>query len=472
MINKPQKNKLFKKMHKHIERKGNMSLAFFLLVLILNTFSTKITAQKQDNQTYNLSLQQCVDFACQHQVDVVNSQIDEQISQGKVNEILGLGLPQINGSFNYQDFVHLPTQLIPAEFFGGPAGSYVGLQFGTQFVGTADVSASQLLFDGAFFLGIKASKSYLELSRKNTTRTKIETIASVTKAYYSVLVADQKMTLMTANVERLKKLQDDTKAMFDNGFVEKIDLDRITVAYNNITSERDNVERLIALSYYLLKFQMGMDQNAILKLSDQINSMELINWEVKTDGFDFTKRIEYSIMEAQKTLGFLDVKRYKSGYYPILYAYSDLSTANYVNTWNITETKQKWYPTGLIGAKLTVPIFDGQQKHARVVQAELNLRKINNQEQNLQNALSFQVTSSKTNYDNSIANLKVQKDNITLAENIYHVTMKKYENGVGSNIEVITAQTDLKQAQDNYYQALFDAVNAKVDLDKALGNIK
>src|ERR1035438_8568847 len=232
------------------------------------------------------------------------------------------------------------------------------------------------------------------------------------------------MYLMNANVDRLKKLQDDSKAMFDNGFVEKIDLDRITVAYNNISSERDNVERLISLSYYLLKFQMGMDQNAILKLSDQINSMELVNWDVKTDGFDYTKRIEYSIMETEKTLKFLDLKRYKSGYYPSLYAYGDVSTANEVNTWNITETKQKWYPTGLIGAKLTLPIFDGQQKHARVVQAELNLKKINNQEQNLQNVLSFQVISAKTNYENSITNLKVQKDNITLAENVYTVTMK------------------------------------------------
>ena len=121
------------------------------------------------------------------------------------------------------------------------------------------------------------------------------------------------------------------------------------------------------------------------------------------------------------------MKRYKSGYYPSIYAYGDLSTANEVNVWNITESNQKWYPTGLIGAKLTLPIFDGQQKHARVVQAELNLKKIDNQEQYLQNALSFQVTSAKTTYDNSIANLKVQKDNITLAENVYHVTMRKYE---------------------------------------------
>ena len=472
MINNFPKNNHQIIRQKHNKRLDKRLLLVFLLLSIMSPFASITYAQKKDNQTYNFSLQQCIDFAYQNQVDVKNSQVDEQISQAKVNEILGLGLPQINGSFNYQDFVKLPTQLIPAQFFGGPPGTYIGLQFGTQFVGTADVSASQLLFDASFFIGLKASKAYLELSRKNTSRTKIETNAAVTKAYYSVLVAAEKMTLMDANVDRLKKLKDDTQAMWDNGMIEKIDLDRVTVAYNNIVSERDNVARLIALSNYLLKFQMGMDQTAALTLTDQINSMELINWDINTSGFDYTKRIEYSIIESEKTLGFLDLKRYKSGYYPSIYAYGDLSTANEVNTWNITESNQKWYPTGLIGAKLTLPIFDGQQKHARVVQAELNLKKIDNQEQYLQNALSFQVTSAKTTYDNSIANLKVQKDNITLAENVYHVTMRKYETGVGTNLEVVTAQTDLKQAQDNYYQALFDAMNAKVDLDKALGNIK
>ncbi len=451
---------------------GNTAFYSALLMLVLLAGTFLAHAQKKDSETFNYSLKQCIDYAYQNQIDVVNAQLDEKISQAKINEIIGSGLPQLNSSFDLKDFLAIPTQLIPGEFFGGKTGTFIPVKFGTRYNTSADLTASQLLFDGSYLVGLQASKTYYELSQKNTSRTKIEIAATVTKAYYSVLVAAEKMNLIDANVTRLKKLMDDTKALNDNGFVEKIDLDRVTVAYNNILVEKEKMARYIALSYNLLKFQMGMNQNAALTLTDNLNGLDLGNWEMKTDGFDYTKRIEFSLMDVQRRLGYLDLKRYKSGYYPSLFAYADLNYAQYGNTLEITNPHVKWYPTGLIGAKLTLPIFDGFQKHARIVQATLNLKKIDNQKQNLENALTLQMSSAKTTYDNSVANLKVQKDNIALAENVYNVTKKKYDQGVGSNLEVVNAQTALKEAQDNYYGALFDALNAKVDLDKALGNIK
>ena len=412
-----------------------MKQKFFLAFIILFYISSNIKAQKLTNETYNFSMQQCVDFANKNQVDIVNSQYDEGIAKGKINEILGSGLPQVNGSLALNDFLQIPTQLIPGEFFGGKPGTFIAIKFGTQYNTTADLTISQLLFDGGFIVGIQASKTYFELSQKNSTRTKIETDAMVMKAYYSVLVAEEKMNLIDANVERLKKLYDDTKAMNDNGMVEKIDLDRVSVAYNNLKVEKDKITRFIALSYNLLKFQMGMDQKATLTLTDKLNSLELINWDIKTDGFDYTKRIEYSLMESQRKLGAFDIKRYKMAYYPSLVAFADVSANLYENKFDISGS-QKWYQTSLVGAKLTIPIFDAQQRHSRVVQAQFNLKKIENQQRNLENSLNLQLTSAKTTYDNSIANLKVQKDNITLAENIYNVTKTKYENGVGSNLEV------------------------------------
>ena len=448
-----------------------MKQKIFLSIILLFYISANIKAQKSNNETYSFSMQQSVDFANKNQVDIVNAQYDEVIAKAKVNEIFGSGLPQVNGSVSVDDFLQIPTQLIPGEFFGGKPGTFIPIKFGTQYNTTGDLTISQLLFDGSYIVGLQASRTYFELSQKNSTRTKIETDALVMKAYYSVLISEERMTLIDANLERLKKLYDDTKAMNDLGLVEKIDLDRVSVAYNNIKVEKEKMVRFIALSYNLLKFQMGMDQKTALTLTDKLNSLELINWEVKTDAFDYTKRIEYSLMETQRKLGAFDIKRNKMAYYPSLAAFADISENLYEDKFDISGS-QTWYRTELIGAKLTIPIFDGQQRHSRVVQAQFNLKKIENQEKNLENSLNLQVTSAKTTYDNSIASLKVQKDNIALAENIYNVTKTKYENGVGTNLAVIIAQTDLKEAQDNYYGALYDAIVAKVDLDKALGNIK
>ncbi len=435
-------------------------------------FSPATKAQKKEGDTYSFSLQQCIEYAYQNQAKVLNAQLDEKISKSKVNELIGSGLPQLNSSFDIKDFVKLPVQLIPGEFFGGRPGTFIPVTFGTRYNATADLTASQLLFDGTYLVGLQASKTYYELSQKSTTRTKIEAAAGVSKAYFSVLVTAEKINLIDANVARLKKLMDDTKAMYDNGFVEKIDLDRITVAYNNLLVEKEKIMRYTALSYNLLKFQMGMDQKTVLTLTDKLNSLESITKDQKTDGFDITKRIEYSLMETNRRLGELDLKRYKFGYLPSLVAYGDLSAAAYRSKFDITDTKQRWFPTGLIGAKITLPIFDGFQKHERVVQAKLGLQKIDNQKKDLENALNLQLISAKTSFDNSSENLKVQKANIELAENVYNVSKKKYEQGVGSNLEVVTAQTSLKEAQDNYYSALYDVLIAKVDLDIALGNIK
>jgi len=448
-----------------------MKQKIFFLLIISFYISSNIKAQKSNNETYGFSLQQSVEFANKNQVDIVNAQYDEVIAKAKVNEIFGSGLPQVNASGTFNDFLQIPTQLIPGEFFGGKPGTFIPIQFGTQYNTTGDVGISQLLFDGSFLVGLQASKTYFELSQKNSTRTKIETDALVMKAYYSVLIAEEKMTLIDANVERLKKLYDDTKALNDNGMVEKIDLDRVSVAYNNIKVEKEKMVRFIALSYNLLKFQMGMDQKATLTLTDKLNSLELINWDVKTEDFDYTKRIEYSIMEAERKLDALNIKRYKMAFYPSLAAFADINTNLYENKFDLSGSEH-WYQTSLVGAKLTLPIFDAQQRHSRVVQAQFTLKKLENEEKNLGNSLNLQLTSAKTTYDNSIASLKVQKDNITLAENVYNVTKKKYENGQGTNLEVVTAQTALKEAQDNYYGALYDAIVAKVDLDKALGNIK
>src|SRR5665213_1967918 len=389
MMNNSKKNK-----NKNKEMKQILSI-----LLIFFCISSNIKAQKATNETYSFSMQQCVDFAAKNQVDIVNSKYDEVIAKAKINEILGSGLPQVNGSVSLDDFLQIPTQLIPGEFFGGKPGTFIPIKFGTQYNTTGDLTISQLLFDGSYFVGLQASKTYFELSQKNSERTKIETDALVMKAYYSVLIAEEKINLIDANVDRLKKLFDDTKVMNDNGLVEKIDLDRVSVAYNNLKVEKDKMTRFIALSYNLLKFQMGMNQKATLTLTDKLNSLELVNWDVKTDAFDYTKRIEYSLLESQRKLGAFDMKRYKMAYYPSLAAFADLSANLYENKFDISGS-QTWYNTSLIGAKLTIPIFDAQQRHSRVVQAQYNLKKIENQQQNLENSLNLQLTSAKTTYDN------------------------------------------------------------------------
>jgi len=444
-----------------------------LLIIGLAIIAISSFAQSKDSASYSFSVQQAVDFAFQNQHDIKNATIDEEIAKKKVSEITGMGLPQINSSFDIKKFLELPTSLIPAEFFGGPPGTFAALKFGTTYQATAGLDASQLIFSGDYFLGLQAAKVYVELSTKAIQRSQIEIDAAVSKAYYTVLINEERMKLMDANIERIKKAMDDTKALLDNGFVEKIDLDRLTVTYNNLLIEQDKVQRLLKLGTYLLKYQMGMDINADLTLTDKLSDIKLdIANNVTAEKFDYSKRVEYNLFETQFKLANLDLKRNHFSYLPNAFAYGALSGSAYRQQFDLFSRKAAWYPTSLIGAKVTMPIFTGLQRNAKNQQAKLSVQKAENNMEFIKKSIDLELTSSMTMLQNASVSLENQKKNIAIAEDVYRVSKIKYEQGVGSNIEMINAETALKESQTNYFNALFDALVAKIDFDKANGNLK
>ncbi len=427
----------------------------YLSLIIWFCFGLSAKAQQADTVAA-FSLKQAIEYAQNHQVSILNARIDEDIAKNTVKQTIGIGLPQVSGNANFQDFIKLPTSLLPGEFFGQP---------GTQI----PVQLNQLLFDGSYLVGLQASKTYKELSNKNLTRTRIETSVAVTKAYYSVLVSNEQLNLVDANLERLKKSLNDTEAMFKNGFVEKIDVDRLTVLKNNLETERENVIRLLALNVNLLKFQMGMTVNSKLILTDSIASLQADQAIVATDTTAYRNRIEYSLLETQKKLNEFDLKRYKSQFLPSLSAFGSTSQSFQSN--NFSQLFNTNFPSTIIGLRLSVPIISGGIKINQVRNAKLAILKTQNDLVNLQNGINLEVDQAQTTYLNSLKSLDNQKRNMELAQEVLRVSKIKYEQGVGSSIEVTTAETSLKEAQNNYINALYDLMINRVNVEKATGKI-
>jgi outer membrane protein len=438
----------------------------------LACFAT-LGAQQIDTGSYSYSLQQCVDFAKQHSVAVQNAVLDQQAASYKVKETTGAYLPQVNGSFSIQHFAEIPTTVVPGDgpppFGGGPPGSYLHFSLATSDNATLGFSGTQLLFSGSLLVALKASKTYEELAQINVDRSQIETAAEVTKAYYSVLVNDQKKKLLDANLDRLKKLVDDTKALNANGFAEKIDVDRITVAYNNLQTEATNINRLLDLSIVLLKYQMGMDQSAKLSLTDKIENLNFVAESPFSGKFDYTKRTEYQIANLNYTGQNLLMRSERMGYFPTVAIFGTMNTTASRSKPDYFKIGTPWYPMAVIGLQVNIPIFDGLQRHYRVEQAHVGMLKAQNNLVFMQQTIDMQQSVARVNLQNTAASLQSQKDNMTLAENVFTDAQKKYAQGVGSNLEVINAETSFKEAQTNYFNALYDAVIAKVEYDKSIG---
>lgn len=444
---------------------------FFKKILFLRILFFATHAEAQQGGSYSFTLQQAVDYGYANQATTKNSAIDTEIAQKRINELIGVGLPQISGSAEINKFIEIPTSFVPAEFFGGNPGEYFPVKFGQPYSSSIGLSASQLVFDGSYLVGLQASKTYAELSRKNLQQSRIETAAVISKAYYNVLVMNERVALLNANVERVGKLKSDTKAMYDNGFVEKIDNDRIELTYNNIVIEKQKAERFAATALNLLKFQMGMTLDSQLELADKLETNVFDENIPADENIDASKRIEYGILQTQKHLQELDLKRHRFEYLPSLVAFGSLSANASRNEFDFFDTDRRWFPTAIVGAKLSVPIFDGLQKAARISQAKLTLKKIDNGFNSLEQGIKLETQNSKNQLLSSAESLKLQRKNRELAQEVARVSKIKYDQGIGSNLEVVNAETLLKESETNYYGALYDALIAKIDYAKATGSL-
>ena len=440
------------------------------LLLFCFTLALKVSAQNSQSDTFNLSLSEAIDYAQKHQVSVLNAQIDQEIAKNTVKKTIGIGLPQINGSFSFQDYLDIPVIVAPGDFFGKP-GQEVKVKLNTKYSSAAGLDITQLLFDGSYIVGLQAASTYKELSIRNLKRTRIETAVAVTKAYYSILVNNEKLILIDANLERQRKSLSDTEAMFKNGMVEKIDVDRLSVLKNNLETERKNLLRMLDLNASLLKFQMGMPVQYQLTLKDSIASLETepIAPEINADTTAYQSRIEYAVLQTQKRINELDLKRYKSQFLPTLAAFGNASR-NFLQD-NFSKLYDVSYPSTSIGLKFTLPILSGGQRLYNVRNAKLEVLKSSHNIDQLKNSINLEIAQAQTNYTNGLQSLENQKRNMQLAQEVLRVSRIKYDQGVGSSLEATTAETALKEAQNDYINALYDMLINKVNLDKALGKI-
>ena len=443
----------------------------YFIILIGLIAALPSWAQQADSISYNLSLKEAIDYAQIHQSAILNARLDQEIAKNTVRQTIGIGLPQISGNANFQDFIKVPTNLLPGEFFGQP-GTQVPVQFGVKYQSLVGLDLNQLIFDGSYIVGLQAAKTYKELSNKNLQRNRIETAVAVSKAYYSVLVSNAQLQLLDANISRLKKSLNDTEALFKNGFVEKIDVDRLRVLNNNLETERENVIGLLALNVNLLKFQMGMPIQVPLTLSDTIDSLQGLEQTALTTDVDtnaYQTRIEYSLLETQKRVNQFDLRRYKSQYLPSLSAFANSSQSFQSNTFSMLFNQN--FPSTVVGLRLSVPLISGGQKLYQVRNARLQVQKTDNDLVNLRNGINLEISQAQTTYLNGVRSLDNQNRNMELATEVLRVSKIKYEQGVGSSLEVTTAETSLKEAQNNYITALYDLLINKINLDRASGKI-
>ncbi len=237
--------------------------------------------------------------------------------------------------------------------------------------------------------------------------------------------------------------------------------------------EQEKINRLLNVGNYLLKYQMGMEVNADLTLTDKLEDVKFdIGTLAQPEKFDYSKRVEFGLMETNFTLAQLDLKRQRYSFLPYAFLYGSLSGNAYRTEFTVFDTYRPWYPTAVVGGTIKMPIFTGFQRGIKCQEAKISLEKAKNNMDFIKKSIDLDLASTSTNLTNASSSLENQKKNIKLAEDVVNVSKKKYDQGVGSNLEMVTAETTLKEAQTNYLNAMYEAIIAKIEFDKANGNLK
>ena len=419
---------------------------------------------------HEFSVQQAVEYARKNNVQVKNALLDVYVQEQTNRELTAAALPQVSGSGSMTYNAKLPVSLVPAEFFGGQPGTFEKVAFGSRYNATVGVQANQLLFDGQVFVGLQARETVLKFREKNLEVTEELIKTNIYKIYYQLVVSKRQTELIDANIERLEKLLRETRIIYENGFAEKLDVDKVSVSLTNLQTEKTKTLTLIDNGYLGLKLLMGMPLHEEIILTDTLDYNQVRDGILDAGSFSYADRKEYQYADLGVRLNEYNLRRYKLSKYPTL------SLNAYYNK-NAQRTEfdffghGDWFDIAAVTLNLNIPIFTGFAQNARIQKARLELQQVTNERENLKLSIDHDIQVAKNNFRSSISTLDFQKKNMDLAEEVFQQTEKKYAAGTGSQTEINTAQTELKNAQTNYITALYEAVIAKVDFLKATGKL-
>ncbi|TCD02553.1 TolC family protein [Pedobacter psychroterrae] len=431
------------------------------LLLLGLALSTSASAQQ------TLTLKDALNYAVQNSVNVRKAKLDIAGGKFKTEEIRSQALPQLTGNAGLTYNAIIGQQVVD---FGGQVQT---LKFGQKWNSSAGVQLSQQLFNQTVFTGLKAARSSEEYYNLTAQMTEEQIIELVANNYYQVLVSRQQLNVIDTNIKNVKVIENIISNQYQNGLAKKIDVDRIKVNLTNLQTQREQILNAITQLENQLKFSMGMPVSAYIALpKTELTEVNIL--PQFADSLSLANRTEIKILDIQDKLLTLQRKAYVAEYYPNLALTGNYTYSSQNNTFDFLNSNPKaiGFDASSIGLTLKVPIFNGFLTRSKIRQADVNLRKAEEDRRQATNSLNMAYENAKIQLKNNINTINSQRQNVLLAQEIYNSTQNNYNNGLASLTDLLDTENSLTQAQNSYTQALLNYKIAEIQLIKSNGNIK
>lgn len=441
-------------------------IAYIFIFLI----SASVLSQ---DETKSFSLQEAIYYAIENNRTSKNAQRDIEAAKEQKWETTATGLPQIDASIDYQNFLKQQVSLIPAEFFGGNEGEFEEAIFGTKQNMFATATLRQKVFDGSYLVGLQAAKVYLEISKNAKIKTDLEVRKAVINAYGNVLLAEQSVQILERNKAVIEKNLNELTKIYENGLEEEESVEQLQITLSGIESNLKNTLRLKTLAYQMLNITLGLDVFNKTILTDNLESLALENMslDILNQDTNINNNIDYLIAENDKESKELLVKLEKSKALPTLNAFLNGGYQAFSQSFDFTSKDQQWFGSSLLGVSMNIPIFSSLERSAATQRAQINLAKSENDLIETEQKLQLQIAAAKSDYQFAIEDYGNKKKNLNLAERIEQKNQTKFFEGIASSFDLRQAQTQLYTAQQEFLQVMLDVINKKAELETLLNPI-
>lgn len=421
-------------------------------------------------QVPSYSLLEAQTYAIDNAYSVRTNALEYERAKKILMENIALGLPQIFASADWTKNISL--QAFVVDQGQGPQA----LTFGTPYVGNATISGEQLIFDGSYIVAVLASQVVKDNALNDLEKSEIEIREQVANAYHLVLVSEKTVEIIKENLIFITKNYDESRKMFEAGFMEETDADQLELIKSNLENQLDYAEKQANIARMLLKFYMGMDVTSEIVLNDDIEKLMVFSEDGESllnTQFDLENHIDYRTILTQERGQNLNLKNENMAFVPkvkfkYLYGHNVFSSSAFL----FEGTSEVDYAQNIqqnFGLNISVPILTGGSRIARVQQAKIQLQQVEIAKKQISDNLKLQYQTAKAEYSFALNSYHTQMRNVQIAKKIRDTGSKKFSEGLMSSL-------DFTQAENQYQDALREAINAannvldkKVKLEKIIG---
>lgn len=418
----------------------------------------------------SVSLEEALAFGEQNNRTIQNANLEVQKAYKQKWSTIAIGLPQISANANYQNFIELPTSLIPAQFFGGNEGDFAEVQFGTPQTMDAGVTVKQLIFDGSYLVGLEASRIFLAISENILEKTQLEIRKNIVNTYSSVLLARENIQFLEKNQKNLTNTLEELNQLFRNGFEEEESVEQLRLTLSGVETQLRYAKNLERITLNMLKLLIGFPTQSPLLLSDTLEKLtdaSLFSLQISED-ISLSNNVDIKMAENNLLSETLLYKYERSKSLPRLSAFLNGNYTGNSETFSFTQSNQKWFGAALFGINLQVPIFSSLQRSANSQKAKIAVSQAEKSLTETQERITIEVQAAENEYQLAVENYFTSKENLALAKRIEEKNQTKYFEGVASSFELREAQLQLYSAQNNYIKAIQNVIQKKLALETLL----